>query len=67
MPLIQIVVALCIVGLVLWVVQQIPMDPTIAKIIRVVVIVVVCLWLLSLLAGWGGFGTLNFSSGPRVR
>ena len=37
--LIEIIVALVIVGLVLWVVQQIPMDPTIARIIRVVVIV----------------------------
>lgn len=52
--LIQIIIALCIVGLVLWVVSQIPMDPTMAKIIRVVVIVFVCLWLLSLLSGWGG-------------
>lgn len=45
--LIQIVVALAIVGLSLWVVQQVPMDPAIAKIIRVVVIVITCLWLLS--------------------
>ncbi len=47
--LIQIVIALVVVGLVLWVVGQIPMDATIARIIRVVVIVAVCLWLLSLL------------------
>ncbi len=59
MPLLQIVIALCIVGLVLWVVQQIPMDATIARIIKVVVIVAVCLWLLSLLAGWGGLSTFN--------
>jgi len=50
--LIQIVFVLIIVGLLLWVVQQIPMDPTIAKIIRVVVVVVVCLWLLSVLLGY---------------
>ena len=54
MPIIQIVIALCVVGLLLWVVSQIPMDPTIARIIRVVVIVAVCLWLLSMLAGWPG-------------
>ena len=46
--LIQIVIALVIVGLLLFVVQQIPMDATIARIIRVVVIVAVCLWLLTL-------------------
>jgi hypothetical protein len=52
--LIQIVVALVIVGLILWVIQQIPMDPTIARIIRVIVIVVVCLWLVMLLLSIAG-------------
>lgn len=47
--LLSIVVSLVVVGLILWVIQQIPMDPTIARVIRVVVIVAVCLWLLSLL------------------
>ena len=51
---IQIVIALVIVGLILWVVQQIPMDPTIARIIRVVVIVFVVIWLLYVLAGAAG-------------
>ena len=53
---------LCIVGLVLWAVSQVPMDPTIARIIRVVVIVAVCLWLISLLFGYSGAGF-----GPRCR
>ena len=56
--LIEIVIVLVIVGLALWVIQQIPMDPAIARIIRVVVIVFVALWLLSLLFGLlpaGGF------------
>ena len=67
MPIIQIIVALCIVGLVLWVVQQIPMDATIARIIKVVVVVAVCLWLLSLLAGWGGFGNFGYVNHPVLR
>jgi hypothetical protein len=46
-PLVSIVITLVIVGLVLWVVQQIPMDAVIARIIRVVVIVCVVLYLLS--------------------
>ena len=54
--LIQIVVALVIVGLVLWVLGQIPMDPTIARIIRVVVIVCVCIWLLYVVVGVLGSG-----------
>jgi len=49
--LIQIVIVLIFVGLALWIISQIPMDATIARIIRVVVIVCVCLWLLSLLMG----------------
>ena len=59
--LIQIVVALAIVGLILWVIQQIPMDATIAKIIRVVVVVLVCIWLLTVLLPMLGAGA---GSGP---
>ncbi len=57
--LIQLIIVLVVVGLLLWVIQQIPMDATIARIIRVVIIVVVCIWLLYFLAGYlpaGGFG-----------
>lgn len=50
--LIHIVIVLIVVGLLLWIVQQIPMDATIARIIRVVVVVMVCLWLLSILLGY---------------
>lgn len=49
--LIQIVVILVIAGLILWGLSQIPMDPTVARIIRVVVIVVLCIWLLYFLVG----------------
>lgn len=46
MSIIGIIVALVLVGLALWVVGQIPMDPAIARILRVVVIVLLVLWLL---------------------
>lgn len=52
--LLSLVVGLIIVGLVLWVIQQIPMDPVIARIVRVVIIVCVVLWLLSVLLGYAG-------------
>ena len=55
--LIQIVIALVVIGLVLWIVEQIPMDATIARIIRVVIIVAVCLWLLNLLVPMIGSGS----------
>jgi hypothetical protein len=54
--LIQIIVVLIVVGLLLWVVTQIPMDAAIARIIRVVVIVAVCIWLLYVLVGVAGVG-----------
>lgn len=63
--LLSIVITLCVVGLILWVLQQIPMDATIARIIRVVVIVVVCLWLLQVLVG--NFGGLDLPSITRHR
>ncbi len=56
----QVIVALVIVGLLLWVIEQIPMDPTIARIIRVVVIVCVCIWLLMLLVSLFGSGVNMF-------
>jgi hypothetical protein len=52
--LLQVIVVLVIVGLLLWILSQIPMDPTIAKIVRVVIIVAVCIWLLYLLVGMLG-------------
>jgi uncharacterized protein (DUF983 family) len=51
--LVSLIVGLVVVGLVLWVLSQIPMDATIARIIRVVIIVCVVLWLLSILTGYG--------------
>ncbi len=53
--LISIVITLCVVGLILWAIQQIPMDATIAKIIRVVIVVAACIWLLQILAGQSVF------------
>lgn len=61
--LISLVVALAIVGLILWALSQIPMDPAIARVIRVVVIVVVCIWLIYFIAGiadGGGFSSLGY-------
>lgn len=52
--LVQLVISLVIIGLVLWVVGQLPIDDTIKRIINVVVIVCVVLWLLSVLLGYSG-------------
>ncbi|MFZ1829511.1 MAG: Thivi_2564 family membrane protein [Candidatus Competibacteraceae bacterium] len=61
MPLIQLIVALVVVGVALWLINNyIPMDGNIKKILNVVVIIVVILWLLS------AFGVLGSMSGMRV-
>lgn len=60
-PLIGIIVALVVVGVVLWALSQFPIDPAIAKLIRVLVIVVVAIWIcyaLFGLAGGSGFGRI---------
>jgi hypothetical protein len=49
--LIQLLVTLILVGLLLWVINQIPMDGWIKQIIHVVVVVFVVLWLLQVFLG----------------
>lgn len=57
MSLVSLVVALVVVGVLLWLVNSyIPMDAAIKKIINIVVIIVVVLWLLSV---FGIIGNLN--------
>lgn len=47
MPLLSLILALVIVGVVLWAVETlIPMDATIKRLIQVVVVVAVLIWLL---------------------
>ena len=49
MPLIQVVVALIVVGVVLWLINNfIPMAGSIKSILNAVVIIVVVLWLLDI-------------------
>jgi hypothetical protein len=61
MPLIDLVVALVVLGVGLWLINNyIPMDSTIKKILNVVVVIVVVLWLLS------AFGLLGPLSGLRI-
>jgi len=49
MPLIQILIALIVVGVLLWLVNRyIPMQSTIKSILNGVVVIVVVLWLLNI-------------------
>jgi hypothetical protein len=57
MPLMQIVVALIVVGVLLWLVNRfIPMQGTIKSILNAVVVIVVVVWLLNV------FGILHSMS-----
>ena len=61
MPLVNLVIALIVVGVLLWLVNNyIPMDSKIKSILNVVVVVGVVLWLLS------AFGVLGPLSSYRV-
>lgn len=59
MPLISVIVALIVLGVVLWLINTyVPMQPPIKTVINVVVVLFLCLWLLSLV---GVIGPLNVS------
>jgi hypothetical protein len=60
MPLLQILVVLIVVGVLLWLVNLIPMQGTIKSILNAVVVIAVVLWLLNV------FGLLSFLSHVRV-
>lgn len=64
MSLLTLVVTLIVVGVLLYLVGLIPMDPTILRVIQVVVLLAVVLWLLNV------FGVLNMAASvpvPRAR
>lgn len=54
LPLVEILIALIIVGVLLWALTKFPIDPAIANLIRVVVIVVVAIWVCYVLLGIAG-------------
>jgi hypothetical protein len=58
--LLSLIVGLVVVGVALYLISLLPIDPAIATIIRVVVIVAVIIWLfhaLGVLAAFGGVGS----------
>jgi ABC-type siderophore export system fused ATPase/permease subunit len=61
MTIVGLLIALVIIGLILWLVSQLPIDPTIHRIIQIVVIILVILWLAGALLG---VPLLNYRIGP---
>jgi hypothetical protein len=60
MPLVTVVIALCVVGVLLWLVNRIPMQGTIKSILNVVVVIAVVVWLLKV------FGLMSYITQFRV-
>ncbi len=60
MPLIQIVIAIAVVGVLLWLVNLIPMQGTIKGILNAVVVIALVIWLLK------AFNLLSYVTQYRV-
>ncbi len=60
MSLISLVIALVVVGVILWLINSyIPMQTTIKKILNAVVVIVVILWLLNAFGVIDSLGTIH--------
>ena len=62
MPLINIVIALIVVGVALWLINNfIPMASSIKTILNVVVVVAVAIWVLQAVGMWGRVTSYRFT------
>ena len=62
MPLINLVIALIVVGMGLWLINRfIPMASSIKTILNVVVVVAVCVWVLQAVGLWGNVTSFRLS------
>ena len=62
MPLVNLVIALIIVGMALWLINRyIPMASSIKTILNVVVVVAVCVWVLQVTGLWGPLSSYKIS------
>jgi predicted membrane protein len=62
MPLINLVFALIVVGVGLWLINRfIPMASSIKSILNIVVVVAVCIWVLQAVGLWASITSFRFS------
>ena len=52
MSLLTIIITLVVVGFVLWLINYIPMQPTIKKIVNAVVVIFALIWLFKIFGLW---------------
>ena len=61
MPLITVVIALVVIGVVLWLINTyIPMASSIKTILNIVIVVAVMIWLLQVFGLWGSVTSYKF-------
>jgi hypothetical protein len=59
MPLVNVIVTLIVIGVILWLINLIPMQNTIKSIINALVVIVVVLWLLHVFGIITGSGNIH--------
>ena len=59
MPLLQILITLVVVGVLLWLVNLIPMQGTIKSILNAIVVIAVVLWLLNIFGLFHSFSHIR--------
>jgi hypothetical protein len=59
MSLIGLILVLCLIGLLLYIVNMLPLDATIKKVIHIVALIVVVLWLLQVFGVLGPLGEVR--------
>jgi hypothetical protein len=52
MSLITIVITLIVVGVVLWLINLIPMQTTIKRIVNIIIVIAIVVWLMKLFGLW---------------
>lgn len=58
MPFLEIIFAIVVIGVILWGVEQLPMDPTFKAVVRVLCIVIMVIWVAyAILSMAGGIST----------
>ena len=58
MSLMSVIITLVVVGVVLWLINLIPMQPTIKKILNTVVVIFAVIWLFRIFCLWAYFSNI---------
>jgi hypothetical protein len=59
MPILTILITLIVVGFVLWLINLIPMQPTIKRIVNTIIIIVVVIWLMKVFGLWSYLSNIH--------